>query len=198
MSTTMVFVRLLSALLNDREIGKHIVPIVADEARTFGMQTLFRQGRHLLVGRATVRTGRPGADLLLQGSQERSDSRRRHQRSRRDFVVDRGGHQLSANGVPMLPFYIFYSMFGFQRVGDLVWAAADSRTRGFLLGATAGRTTLVGRRAAAPRRLQPPVRSTIPNCGAYDPCFGYELALILRDGMRRMLVSSRMSSITSR
>ena len=176
----------------DAKLGKRIVPIVADEARTFGMQSLFRQVGDLFVGRAALRAGGPATSCST--TRKRKDGQ-----ILEEGITEAGAMSswiaaatsYSAHGVPMLPFYIFYSMFGFQRVGDLVWAAADSRARGFLIGATAGRTTLVGRRAAARGRLQPLAASTVPNCVAYDPCFGYELAAIVQDGMRRMLEEQR-------
>ena len=143
-STTMAFVRILNTLLRDKKIGKHVVPIVPDEARTFGMEGMFRQFGIYQPGRpALPAAGRRPADVL-QGRQERPDPAGRHQRAGRDVLLDRGGDVYSTNDVPMIPFYIFYSMFGFQRVGDLAWAAGDMRARGFLLGGTAGRTTLNG------------------------------------------------------
>ena len=186
-STTMAFVQLLSQLLRDPAIGRRIVPIVADEARTFGMQTLFRQvAIYSSVGQLYEPEDR---DELLY-YKEATDGQ----------ILEEGISEAgamcswiaaatagSAHGTPMLPFYIFYSMFGFQRIGDLIWAAADSRSRGFLLGATAGRTTLSGEGLQHQDGSSHLAASTIPNCRAYDPCYGYELAVILHDGMRRML-----------
>jgi pyruvate dehydrogenase E1 component len=186
-STTVVFVQLLTQLLRDPGIGKHIVPIVADEARTFGMQTLFRHiGIYSSVGQLYSPEDRE--ELLYY--KEAKDGQ-----ILEEGITEAGAMSswiaaatsYSSNGVPMLPFYIFYSMFGFQRVGDLAWAAADSRARGFLLGATAGRTTLSGEGLQHQDGTSHLIASTIPNCRAYDPCFGYELAVILQDGVRRML-----------
>ena len=186
-STTMIFVQLLAQLLRDPNVGKHVVPIVADEARTFGVQSLFRQvGIYSSVGQLYEPEDQ---DELL------------HYREAKDGQILEEGiteagaisswiaaaTSYSAHGVPMLPFYIFYSMFGFQRIGDLIWAAADSRARGFLLGATAGRTTLSGEGLQHQDGTSHLAASTIPTCRAYDPCFGYELAVIVQDGTRRML-----------
>ena len=187
MSTTMAFVRMLSALLKDREIGARIVPIIADEARTFGMADLFR----------TVGIYSPVGQLYEPEDQAQISY---YKEAKSGQILEEGineagaiaswvaaGTSYSTNGFAMLPFYIFYSMFGFQRVGDLLWAAADSRTRGFLLGATAGRTTLSGEGLQHQDGTSHLIASTIPNCRAYDPCYAYELALIVDDGMRRML-----------
>ena len=186
-STTMVFVQLLAQLLKDPAIGKHVVPIVADEARTFGMQTLFRQvGIYSSVGQLYepedhdellyYKEAKDG-QILEEGITEAG--------SMASWIA--AATSYSAHGVPMLPFYIYYSIFGFQRIGDLAWAAADSRSRGFLVGATAGRTTLSGEGLQHQDGTSHLIASTIPNCVAYDPCFGYELAVILQDGMRRMV-----------
>ena len=186
-STTTIFVQLLAQLLKDTEIGKRIVPIVADEARTFGMQTLFRQvGIYSSLGQLYqpedheellyYREARDG-QILEEGISEAG--------AMASWMA--AATSYSVHGTPMLPFYIFYSMFGFQRVGDLVWAAADSRARGFLVGATAGRTTLAGEGLQHQDGSSHLVASTIPNCRAYDPCFSYELAVIVQDGARRML-----------
>jgi len=186
-STTMVFVQLLAQLLKDPALGRHVVPIVADEARTFGMQSLFRQvGIYSSVGQLYepedhdellyYKEARDG-QILEEGITEAG--------SMASWIA--AATSYSSHGVAMLPFYIFYSIFGFQRVGDLAWAAADSRARGFLLGGTAGRTTLSGEGLQHQDGTSHLIASTIPNCIAYDPCFGYELAVILQDGMRRML-----------
>lgn len=186
-STTMIFVQLLAQLLKNEAIGKRIVPIVADEARTFGMQTLFRQvGIYSSLGQLYqpedheellyYREARDG-QILEEGISEAG--------AMASWTAAATAY--SAHGTPMLPFYIFYSMFGFQRVGDLIWAAADSRARGFLIGATAGRTTLAGEGLQHQDGSSHLVAATIPNCRAYDPCFSYELALIVEDGTRRML-----------
>jgi pyruvate dehydrogenase E1 component len=185
-STTMVFVRLLSQLLKDPEAGKRIVPIVADEARTFGMQSLFRQvAIYSSVGQLYDPEDR---DELLYYKEAKDGQ-----------ILEEGINEAgamsswiaaataySAHGVPTLPFYIFYSMFGFQRVGDFIWAAADSRARGFLIGATAGRTTLSGEGLQHEDGSSHLAAATVPSCRAYDPCFGYELAAIVQDGVRRM------------
>jgi pyruvate dehydrogenase E1 component len=187
MSTTMAFVRMLSALLKDGDLGPRVVPIIADEARTFGMADLFRQvGIYSPVGQLY----QPEDSTQISFYREATDGQ----------ILEEGideagaiaswvaaGTSYSTNGVPMLPFYIFYSMFGFQRVGDLLWAAGDSRTRGFLLGATAGRTTLAGEGLQHQDGTSHLAASTIPNCRAYDPCYAYELAFIVEDGMRRLL-----------
>ncbi|MGD9952290.1 MAG: alpha-ketoglutarate dehydrogenase [Burkholderiales bacterium] len=186
-STTMVYVQILAQLLKDPGLGRHIVPIVADEARTFGMQSLFRniaiyspfgqlyepEDREELLYYKEAKDGQ----ILEEGITEAG--------ALSSWIA--AATSYSAHGVPMLPFYTFYSMFGFQRVGDLAWAAADSRSRGFLVGATAGRTTLAGEGLQHQDGSSHLVAATIPNCVAYDPCFGYELVVILRDGMRRML-----------
>jgi pyruvate dehydrogenase E1 component len=187
MSTTMAFVRMLSALLKDRELGSRVVPIIADEARTFGMADLFRQvGIYSPVGQLyqpedstqiSFYKEATGGQILEEGINEAG--------AIASWVA--AGTSYSTNALPMLPFYIFYSMFGFQRAGDLLWAAGDSRTRGFLLGATAGRTTLAGEGLQHQDGTSHLAASTIPNCRAYDPCYAYELAWIVEDGMRRML-----------
>ncbi len=186
-STTMVFVQLLSQLLRDPKLGPRIVPIVADEARTFGMQTLFRQvGIYSALGQLYepedhdellyYREAKDG-QILEEGITEAG--------ALSSWIAAATAY--STHGTAMLPFYIYYSMFGFQRVGDLVWAAADSRARGFLVGGTAGRTTLAGEGLQHQDGSSHLIASTIPNCRAYDPCFGYELAAIVRDGAKRML-----------
>jgi pyruvate dehydrogenase E1 component len=186
-STTMVFVKMLSQLLKDATIGKRIVPIVADEARTFGMQSLFRQvAIYSSVGQLYDPEDR---DELLYYKEAKDGQ-----------ILEEGINEAGAmsswiaaatsystHGVPMLPFYIFYSMFGFQRVGDFIWAAADSRARGFLIGATAGRTTLSGEGLQHEDGSSHLSAAAVPSCRAYDPCFGYELATIVQDGARRML-----------
>jgi pyruvate dehydrogenase E1 component len=186
-STTMIFVQLLAQLLKDESLGKHVVPIVADEARTFGMQTLFRQhGIYSAVGQLYE----PEDHDELLYYREAKDGQ-----ILEEGITEAGALSAwlaaataySAHGTPMLPFYIYYSIFGFQRVGDLVWAAADSRARGFLVGGTAGRTTLSGEGLQHQDGSSHLAASTIPNCRAYDPCYGYELATIVQDGTRRML-----------
>ena len=186
-STTMVFVQLLTQLLRDPTLGPRVVPIVADEARTFGMQTLFRQaGIYSAVGQLYE----PEDHDELLYYREAKDGQ-----ILEEGITEAGAlsswlaaaTSYSTHGVPMLPFYIYYSIFGFQRVGDLIWAAADSRARGFLLGGTAGRTTLAGEGLQHQDGSSHLIASTIPNCRAWDPCFGYELAAIVEDGARRML-----------
>jgi pyruvate dehydrogenase E1 component len=187
MSTTMAAVRMLGNLLRDRTLGARIVPIVADEARTFGMDNLFRQvGIYSPVGQLYepedagsmlfYKEARNG-QLLEEGITEAG--------ALSSWVA--AGTAYSVHGIAMLPFYVYYSMFGFQRVGDLIWAAADQRTRGFLCGATAGRTTLGGEGLQHQDGSSHVVAATVPNCRAYDPAFAYELALIVDHGMRRML-----------
>jgi pyruvate dehydrogenase E1 component len=187
MSTTMAFVRMLSGLLKNASFKRAIVPIVADEARTFGMESLFRQvGIYSHCGQ--LYEPQDQGDLL-------------HYKEARDGqILEEGineagalsswiaaGTSYSNHGISTLPFYIFYSMFGFQRVGDLIWAAADSRARGFLIGATAGRTTLSGEGLQHQDGTSHLIASTIPSCRAYDPCFAYELAVVLEAGMTSML-----------
>ena len=186
-STTMVFVQLLSQLLRDPKLGRHIVPIVADEARTFGMQALFRQ---VAIYSSTGQLYEPeDRDELLYYKEAKDGQILEEGISEAGAVASwlAAATSYSAHGTSMLPFYIFYSCFGFQRVGDLLWVAGDSRARGFLLGATAGRTTLSGEGLQHEDGSSHLLFSTVPNCVAYDPCFGYELTVILQDGMRRML-----------
>ncbi|MFZ1430961.1 MAG: alpha-ketoglutarate dehydrogenase [Geminicoccaceae bacterium] len=191
MSTTMAAVRLMGNLLRDKTLGPRIVPIVADEARTFGMANLFRQiGIYSPVGQlyepedaGSMLAYREATDgqLLEEGITEAG--------AISSWVA--AATSYSVSGVPMLPFYIYYSMFGFQRVGDLIWAAADQRARGFLFGATAGRTTLGGEGLQHQDGSSHVSAATIPNCRAYDPAFAGELAVILDHGMREMLVEQQ-------
>jgi len=185
-STTMAFVQLLAQLMKDAGIGKRVVPIVADEARTFGMQTLFRQfGIYSSLGQLYE----PEDHEELLYYREAQDGQILEEGITEAGAVSSwlaAATAYSTHGTPMLPFYIYYSMFGFQRVGDLVWAAADSRARGFLIGGTAGRTTLAGEGLQHQDGQSHLAACTIPNCRAYDPCFGYELATIVEDGARRM------------
>ena len=186
-SSTMIFVQLLSQWLRDPDFGTHIVPIVADEARTFGMQSLFRQvAIYSSVGQLYAPEDR---DELLYYKESRDGQILEEGISEAGAISSwiAAATSYSAHGVSMLPFYIFYSSFGFQRIGDLVWAAGDSRSRGFLLGATAGRTTLSGEGLQHQDGSSHLLFSTVPNCVAYDPCFGYELVSIIQDGARRML-----------
>ncbi|HET6866777.1 MAG TPA: pyruvate dehydrogenase (acetyl-transferring), homodimeric type [Solirubrobacteraceae bacterium] len=186
-STTMAFVRVLAALLRDKQISKHIVPIVPDESRTFGMEGMFRQvGIYSPVGQ--LYQPQDSEQLMFYKEDK-------HGQILEEGITEAGsissfiaaGTSYSAHGVPMIPFYIYYSMFGYQRVGDLVWAAADSRTRGFMLGGTAGRTTLNGEGLQHEDGHSHVLFSVVPNCRAYDPAFGYELAVIIQDGLRRMV-----------
>ncbi|MGY2291667.1 alpha-ketoglutarate dehydrogenase [Pseudomonas sp. SDO528_S397] len=187
MSTTMAFVRMLSNLLKDKALGPRIVPIVADEARTFGMANLFKQiGIYSSVGQryepediGSILSYREATDgqILEEGISEAS--------AISSWVA--AATSYSVHGLRMLPFYIYYSMFGFQRIGDLIWAAADQRARGFLLGATAGRTTLGGEGLQHQDGSSHLTAATVPNCRAYDPAFAGEFAVILDHGMRQML-----------
>jgi pyruvate dehydrogenase E1 component len=187
MSTTMAAVRLPSGLLKDKALGPRIVPIVADEARTFGMAGLFRQiGIYAPQGQLyepedaeslMAYRERPDGQLLEEGITEAG--------ALSSWVAAATAY--SVHDLPLLPFYIFYSMFGFQRVGDLIWAAADQRARGFLIGATAGRTTLGGEGLQHQDGTSHLIASTIPNCRAYDPAFAGELAVILDHGARQMV-----------
>ncbi|MEZ5720129.1 MAG: pyruvate dehydrogenase (acetyl-transferring), homodimeric type [Burkholderiaceae bacterium] len=191
MSTTMAFVRMLGTLMKDATLGPRIVPIVADEARTFGMANLFKQvGIYSSVGQRYAPED-IGSVLAYRRGARRPDPRRRHQRSRCHRQLDGGSHQLRVHGVAMLPFYIYYSMFGFQRVGDAIWAAADQRARGFLLGATSGRTTLGGEGLQHQDGSSHLVAATIPSCKAYDPAFAGEMAVIIDAGMREMVTEQR-------
>jgi pyruvate dehydrogenase E1 component len=186
-STTMSFVALLAQLLKSAEIGKHIVPIVADEARTFGMQTLFRQ---FAIYSSTGQMYEPeDRDELLYYKEAKNGQ------ILEEGITEAGAMSswiaaataYSAHGVTMAPFYIFYSIFGFQRVADLIWGAGDARARGFLIGATSGRTTLSGEGLQHQDGSSHVIASTFPNCVSYDPTYGYELAVIIQDGLRRML-----------
>jgi len=187
-STTMVFVRLLSKLLRDPEIGKLIVPIIPDEARTFGMEALFRQvGIYSNVGQLyepvdmdTLLYYKEAKDgqILEEGITEAG--------SMCSFIA--AGTAYANHGINTIPFFIYYSMFGFQRIGDLIWAAADMRTRGFLVGGTAGRTTLAGEGLQHQDGHSHVLALSVPNLRAYDPAFAYEIAVIIQDGIRRMYV----------
>jgi pyruvate dehydrogenase E1 component len=186
-STTMAFVRVLAALVRDKQLGQHVVPIVPDESRTFGMEGMFRQlGIFSQLGQ------------LYQP--EDAEQLMFYKEDKKGQILQEGineagafsswiaaGTSYSNHAVQMLPMYIFYSMFGFQRVGDLAWAAADSRTRGFLLGGTAGRTTLNGEGLQHEDGHSHILASVIPNCVAYDPTYAHEVAVIVHDGLRRML-----------
>jgi pyruvate dehydrogenase E1 component len=186
-STTMAFVRILNTLMRDKKIGRRVVPIVPDESRTFGMEGMFRQfGIFSQLGQLYHPED---ADQLMFYKEDRQGQ-----------ILQEGINEAGAfsswiaaatsyanHGVAMIPFYIYYSIFGFQRIGDLAWAAADSRARGFLIGGTAGRTTLNGEGLQHEDGHNHVIASTVPNCVAYDPTFGYEVAVIIQDGLRRMV-----------
>src|SRR5438477_1093389 len=188
-STTMVFVRLLSKLLRDPEIGKLIVPIVPDEARTFGMEGLFREvGIYSSIGQlyepvdmATLLYYKEAKDgqILEEGITEAG--------SVSSFIA--AGTAYATHRIATIPFFIFYSMFGFQRIGDLIWAGGDARTRGFLIGGTSGRTTLAGEGLQHQDGNSHLLAYPLPNLRAFDPAFAYEIAVIVRDGIRRMYVN---------
>jgi pyruvate dehydrogenase E1 component len=185
-STTMALVRILTTLIKDKNVGSHIVPIIPDEARTFGMEGMFRQvGIYSSVGQ--LYTPQDADQLMF------------YREDKKGQILEEGINEAgslcswlaaataySNHGVSMIPFYIYYSMFGFQRVGDFVWAAADSQARGFLVGGTAGRTTLAGEGLQHQDGHSHLLFSTVPNCVAYDPTYSYELAVIVQDGLRRM------------
>jgi pyruvate dehydrogenase E1 component len=185
-STTMALVRILTTLIKDKNVGPHIVPIVPDEARTFGMEGMFRQvGIYSSVGQ--LYTPQDADQLMF------------YREDKKGQILEEGINEAgslcswlaaataySNHGVSMIPFYIYYSMFGFQRVGDFIWAAADSQARGFLVGGTAGRTTLAGEGLQHQDGHSHLLASTVPNCVAYDPTYSYELAVIVQDGLRRM------------
>jgi pyruvate dehydrogenase E1 component len=187
MSTTTAAVRMLGGLLKDKQLGPRIVPIVADEARTFGMANLFRQ---VGIYSSTGQLYEPeDAGSMLYYREERDGQLLEEGITEAGAISSwvAAATSYSVHGLPMLPLYIYYSMFGFQRVGDLIWAAADQRARGFLIGATAGRTTLGGEGLQHQDGSSHIVAATIPNCRAYDPAFAYELAIIVDAGARRML-----------
>ena len=190
MSTTMVFVKMITSLLRDKNIGKHIVPIVPDEARTFGMDGLFRQFG--IYSREGQKYQPEDADKVMW-----------YRESEDGVMLEEGINEAGAfsawlalatsyanNSLPMIPFYIYYSMFGFQRIHDLAWAAGDARARGFLLGATSGRTTLNGEGLQHQDGHSHIFAQTIPNCRSYDPCFDYELAVIIKEGINDMYIQN--------
>ncbi len=185
-STTMAFVQILQLLLRDKTLGKHIVPIVPDESRTFGMEGMFRQ---LGIWNQQGQLYTPqDADQLMFYKESKGGQILQEGINEPGAMCDwiAAATSYSTHGVPMIPFYIFYSMFGFQRVGDLAWAAGDMRSRGFLLGGTAGRTTLNGEGLQHEDGHSHVLSATIPNCISYDPTFGYEVAVIIQDGLKRM------------
>jgi pyruvate dehydrogenase E1 component len=185
-STTMIFVRMLAKMLRDPEIGRLVVPIVPDEARTFGMESLFRQvGIYSHVGQLYEPVDidtllyykeATNGQILEEGITEAG--------SMSSFIAS--GTAYATHGINTIPFFIYYSMFGFQRIGDLVWAAADIRAKGFLLGGTAGRTTLAGEGLQHQDGNSLVTALTVPTCQSYDPAFGYELGVIIEDGLKRM------------
>jgi len=187
-STTMAFVRILTTLLRDKKIGQHVVPIVPDESRTFGMEGLFRSvGIYNPMGQKytpqdadqmSYYKESTNGQVLQEGINEAG--------AMADWIAAATAY--SNHGVPMIPFFIYYSMFGFQRIGDLAWAAGDSRARGFMLGGTAGRTTLNGEGLQHEDGHSHILASTIPNCVTYDPTFSYEVAVLVHHGMQRMYV----------
>ena len=186
LSTTMAFVRILMTLLRNDGIKERIVPIIADEARTFGMEGLFRQvGIYAPTGQLYIPEDR---DQLAYYREEREGQILQEGISEAGSLSSwiAAGTAYANHDLPMVPFFIFYSMFGFQRVGDLIWAAADQRARGFLLGATSGRTTLNGEGLQHQDGHSHLLSSTVPSCVSYDPSFAYELAVIVQDGLRRM------------
>jgi pyruvate dehydrogenase E1 component len=187
-STTMCLVRVLNTLVRDKKIGKQVVPIVPDESRTFGMEGMFRQ----------IGIYNPKGQLYTPEDAEQLSY---YKESKSGQVLQEGINEAGAmadwiaaatsysvHGVPMIPFFIYYSMFGFQRIGDLAWAAGDSRARGFMIGGTAGRTTLNGEGLQHQDGHSQILAGTVPNCLSYDPTFGYEVAVIVQDGLRRMFV----------
>ncbi len=190
-STTMAFVRILTVLLKDKNIGKNIVPIVPDEARTFGMEGLFRQiGIYSSVGQLYTPQD---AETLMSYREDKKGQMLEEGINEAGATCSwiAAGTAYANHGINMVPFYIYYSMFGFQRVGDFLWAAGDIQARGFLMGATAGRTTLAGEGLQHQDGHSLLHASTIPNCVSYDPTFAYELAVIIHDGMRRMFVEQQ-------
>ncbi len=188
LSTTMAFVRLLSNLAKDDNIGRHIVPIIPDEARTFGMEGLFRQ---LGIYAPSGQLYEPQDSEALAWYREDPEGQILEEGITESGAVSTwmaAGTAYANYGVPMIPFYTFYSMFGFQRVGDQIWAAADAGTRGFLMGATSGRTTLNGEGLQHQDGQSLLHASVVPTCQAYDPTFGYEVAVIIKKGLERMFV----------
>ena len=186
-STTMAFVRILTSLIRDKQIGKHIVPIVPDEARTFGMEGMFRT-IGIYSSKGQLYEPVDAGELMY------------YREDKKGQILEEGineagawcswaaaGSSYSNHDVPMVPFYIYYSMFGFQRIGDFIWAGGDQQCRGFLIGATAGRTTLAGEGLQHQDGHSLIAASTVPNCVSYDPTYAYELAVIIQDGLRRMI-----------
>ena len=187
-STTMAFVRVLTVLLKDKNMGRNVVPIVPDEARTFGMEGLFRQiGIYSSVGQLYTPQD---AETLMSYREDKKGQMLEEGINEAGSLCSwmAAGTAYSNHGINMVPFFIFYSMFGFQRVGDFIWAGGDMQVRGFLMGGTAGRTTLAGEGLQHQDGHSQLVATTVPNCVAYDPAYAYELAVIIHDGLRRMYV----------
>ncbi|CAG0963088.1 pyruvate dehydrogenase E1 component [Burkholderiales bacterium] len=190
-STTMAFVQVLQTLVRDKVLGRRVVPIVPDESRTFGMEGMFRQlGIWNQLGQLYTPQD---ADQLMFYKESKDGQILQEGINEAGAMCDwmAAATSYSTHGVPMIPFYIFYSMFGFQRVGDFAWAAGDMRARGFLLGGTAGRTTLNGEGLQHEDGHSHVLSSTIPNCISYDPTFGYEVAVVVQDGLRRMFAEQQ-------
>jgi len=186
-STTMAFVRMLNTIVRDKILGKRVVPIVPDESRTFGMEGMFRQlGIWNQLGQLYTPEDH---DQLMFYKEDKNGQILQEGINEAGGMCDwiAAATAYSTHGVPMLPFYIFYSMFGFQRIGDLAWAAGDMRSRGFLLGGTAGRTTLNGEGLQHEDGHSQVWSAAVPNCISYDPTFSFEVAVVIQDGMRRML-----------
>jgi pyruvate dehydrogenase E1 component len=189
-STTMAFVRILTALLRDKTLGPRVVPIVPDESRTFGMEGLFRQFG--IYSRTSQKYRPQDADQLMYYREDPKGQILQEginePGAMASFIA--AGTAYSTSNTAMIPFYIYYSMFGFQRVGDLAWAAGDMRTRGFLIGGTSGRTTLNGEGLQHEDGHSHILSSTIPNCVSYDPTYAYELAVIVQSGLKRMFADN--------
>ena len=186
-STTMAFVRILTSLLRDKQIAKHIVPIVPDEARTFGMEGMFRQ-IGIYSSKGQLYEPQDAGELMYYREDTKGQILEEGINEAGAFCSwAAAGTAYSNHNVPMVPFYIYYSMFGFQRIGDFIWAGSDQQSRGFLIGGTAGRTTLNGEGLQHQDGHSLITASTIPNCISYDPTYAYELAVIIQDGLRRMI-----------
>jgi pyruvate dehydrogenase E1 component len=186
-STTMVFVRLLTALIRDKQIGKNIVPIVPDEARTFGMEGMFRQVG-IYSSKGQLYTPQDADQLMYYREDQKGQILEEGINEAGAFCSWlASGTSYSNHNIQTIPFYIYYSMFGFQRIGDFIWAGGDQQSRGFLIGGTAGRTTLAGEGLQHQDGHSLVSASTVPNCVSYDPTYAYELAVIIQDGLRRMI-----------
>ena len=186
-STTMAFVRILTALIRDKQIGKNIVPIVPDEARTFGMEGMFRQVG-IYSSKGQLYTPQDADQLMYYREDKKGQILEEGINEAGSFCSWlASGTSYSNHNIQTIPFYIFYSMFGFQRIGDFIWAGGDQQARGFLIGGTAGRTTLAGEGLQHQDGHSLMNASTVPNCVSYDPTYAYELAVIIQDGLRRMI-----------